>query len=78
MSENEVLNEVRSIFHDAMGHDSNFPFRFLQTGGGGTNSLTAPVVSALFTWTAKKVAKLSGQGCLYIEAQAELKTTEND
>ena len=78
MTEDEVVNEVRSTFNSSMGHDNNFPFRFLQTGGGGTKSLTVPVVSALFTWTAKEVAKLSGQGCLYIEAEAELMKTDSD
>ena len=72
MSESEVSKEVRSTFQDAMGQDSNFPFCFLQTGGGGTKSLTMPAVSSSFTWTAKEVAKLSGQGCLYIQAEAEL------
>ena len=77
MTEDEVLSEVRSAFRDAMEDDSSFHFRFLQTGGGGTKSLTVPAVSASFTWTPKEVAKLSGQGCLYIEAQAELKVNRN-
>ena len=55
-----------------MGHDSNFPICFLQTGGGGSKSLSEPSVSSSFTWTAKEVAKLSGQGCLYVQALAEL------
>ena len=54
-----------------MGND-NFPFRFLQIAGGGSNSLTIPVLSASFTWTPNKVATLAGQGCLYIQAQASL------
>ena len=57
-----------------MGHNSNFQFRFLQTSGGGTKSLTIPLMSASFTWTAKEVAKLGDQGCLFVEAQAELMT----
>ena len=72
MSESQVLNEVRSTFQEAMCQDDNFPFCFLQTGGGGTKSLTVPTASSSFTWTAKEVAKLSGQGCLYIQAQADL------
>ena len=80
MTEEEVLNEVKSTFKDAMGHDRNFPFRFLQTGGGGggTKSLTVPAMSASFTWTAKEVAKLAGQGCLYVEAQAELANCDDN
>ena len=64
------LAESRSTFKGAMGHDGNFTFLFLQTGGGGSKSLTA--ASASFTWTTKEAGKLSGRGCLYIEAQAEL------
>ena len=66
------MAELRSTFKGAMGHDGNFSFLFLQTGGGGSKSLTYPAVSASFTWTAKEAGKLSGRGCLYIEAQAEL------
>ena len=40
------LAELRSTFKGAMGHDGNFPFLFLQTGGSGSKSLTA--VSASF------------------------------
>ena len=58
MTEDEVLNEVQSTFQTAMGHDSNFPFASFKP---------IPAVSALFTWTAKEVVKLSGQGCLYIQ-----------
>lgn len=77
MTEDGVLTELRSTFQGAMGHDGNFPFCFLQTGAGGSKSLTYPAVSASFTWTAKEVSKLSGQGCLYIEAQAKLIKNED-
>ena len=72
MTEEDVLGEIRSTFQVAMGNDNNFPFRFLQIAGGGSKSLTVPVLSASFTWTPKEVAKLAGQGCLYIQAQAAL------
>lgn len=72
MTEEEVLEEVRSVFKEAMGNDSSFPFRFLQVAGGGSKSLTIPVLSASYTWTAREVVKMAGQGCLYIQAQAAL------
>ena len=71
MSESQVLNEVRSTLQGAMCKDNNFPFFFLQTGGG-VKYPTAPTASSSFTWTEKEVAKLSGEGCLYIQAQADL------
>ena len=70
MTEEEVLEEVRSVFKEAMGNDSSFHFRFLQVAGGGSKSLTIPVLSASYTWTAREVVKMAGQGCLYIQAQA--------
>lgn len=73
MTEEELLGEVRSVFEEAMGNDTNFPFQFLQVAGGGSKSLTIPVLSASYTWTAREVAKMAGQGCLYIQAQAALK-----
>ena len=30
-------------------------------------------VSSSFSWTAKEVAKLSGQGCLYVQTLADLR-----
>jgi hypothetical protein len=73
MTEEEILGEIRSAFQEAMGNDRNFPFQFLQMAGGGSKSLTIPVLSASYTWTAKEVAKMAGQGCLYIQAKAPLK-----
>ena len=72
MNECDILEEIRSTFKDAMGHNPNFHIQFLQTGGGGSKSLSVPSVSSSFSWTAKEVAKLSGQGCLYVQALADL------
>ena len=55
-SEDEVFAEVRSVFHDAMGGDVNFPFMFLLPTGGGLKSLTKPALSSSFKWTPKEVA----------------------
>lgn len=73
MNECDILEEIRSTFKDAMGHNPNFPIQFLQTGGGGSKSLSVPSVSSSFSLTAKEVAKLSGQGCLYVQALADLR-----
>jgi len=52
----ELFGEVRSVFKDAMGGDMNFPFTFLVPTGGGLKSLTKPVLSTNYKWTAKEVA----------------------
>ena len=72
MSEDEILSEVRSVFAKPMRNDSEFPFTFLQRCGPGSNALTKPSLSSSFTWTAKEVNKLAGQGCLYIKAESDL------
>jgi len=54
--EEELFGEVRSVFKDAMGGDMNFPFTFLVPMGGGLKSLTKPVQSTSYKWTAKEVA----------------------
>lgn len=70
MSEEDVRNEVRSVFQGPMGGQPNFPFAFLQPTGYGSKSLTIPAVSASFEWSAQQVAKLGGnKGTIYIVAE---------
>ena len=72
MTEEDILSEIRSVFEVPMGNDPNFPFLFLQRCGPGSNALTAPSLSASFSWTAKEVVRLAGQGCLYGKAESDL------
>lgn len=72
MSEVEILNEIRSVFSIPMRSNPEFPFMFLQRCGPGSNALTAPSLSSSFSWTAKEVIRLAGQGCLYIKAESDL------
>lgn len=72
MEEDEILSEIRSVFASAMGHDPAFPFSLLQRCGPGTNALTAPSLSLSFSWTAREVIRLAGQGCIYVKAEREL------
>ena len=72
MEEDEILSEIRSVFASAMGHDPAFPFSLLQRCGPGTNALTAPSLSLSFSWTAREVFRLAGQGCIYVKADREL------
>ena len=71
MSEDDIMAEVRSTFAKPMGDDPMFPFRFLQSTGGGSKTLTIPAVSKNFQWTAAQVASL-GQAQIYILANAGL------
>ena len=48
-SEEELLAEVCSVFSDAMEGDVSFPFTFLSLGGG-SKTLTKPIVSATLTY----------------------------
>ena len=75
MTESEVMDEVRSVFQEAMSYrsQSDFPFVFLQPTGSGARTLTAPSVSNSFCWTAQQVAKLGGHKCpIYILAKINL------
>lgn len=72
MTEEDILSEIRSVFEVPMGNDPNFQFVFLQRCGPGSNALTIPSLSASFSWTAKEVVRLAGQGCLYVKAESDL------
>ena len=61
MSENDVKQEIRTVFQGPMGNDLNFPFTFLQGAGEGTKTLVIPSVSPNYHWTAQQVARLGGQ-----------------
>ena len=71
MSEEDLMNEVRSVFSIPMGNDAQFPFKFLQSTGGGAKSLNLPALSSSFHWTASQVVGLS-RSCVYVLAEKEL------
>lgn len=72
MSELELMDEVRSVFSEAMKSDDTFPFTFLQVTGSGSKTFAILSLSARFRWNAKQVVGLGGQGCIYILAEREL------
>ena len=71
-SEEELFAEVCSVFSNAMGDNVSFLFTFLVPTGGGSKTLTKPVVSATFKWTPKEVAG-KADSTIYILAGKELK-----
>ena len=72
MSDNEVLDEIRSVFCEQMRGRKDFPFTFLQPAGAGTKSLTVSSISSSFRWTAQQVAKLGAKQPIYILAKDNL------
>ena len=56
MTEQEIMDEIRSVFSGPMNDDAYFQFDILQCSGGGSKSLNTPVVSASYKWSASAVA----------------------
>ena len=52
MSEGAIFREIRSVFEGPMAGNLLFRFKILQTCGGGSKTLSAPVLSSSFKWTA--------------------------
>ena len=71
-SEEELFAEVRSVFNEVTGDDTNFPFTLLVPTGGGSKSLTKPALSSSFKWTPREVAGRA-DSTIYILAGKELK-----
>ena len=63
MLEEDIMAEIRSVFSEAMGFDSEFPFTF-SAMKWPRHQLTdcAPVVFL-------DMRRMAGQGCLYIKAE---------
>ena len=55
MSEEEIMDEIRSVFKRPF-NDQEFSFEILQHGGGKFKSLVVPSLSSSFSWTASAVA----------------------
>ena len=72
MSEGAIFREIRSVFEGPMDGNPNFPFKILQTCGGGSKTLSAPVLSSSFKWTAGAVAGRNSKVPVYILAECNL------
>ena len=73
MSEREIFQEIRSVFNVPMGDDPDFELKLLQIAGGSCKSLSIPVVSSSFKWTASSVAGRNAKTLIYILAGDVLK-----
>ena len=72
MSEEDIMNEIRSVFSGPMLADDGFVFDILQSSGGGSKSLTAPSTSTSFKWTAQAVAGVA-KSPIYVLAVDDLR-----
>ncbi len=68
MSESDIWKEIRSVFEEPMDGDRLFRFKILQRSGGSSKSLSVPVRSTSFKWTASSVAGKNPRVPIYILA----------
>ena len=73
MTEDEIMNEIRSVFEGPMMFNDNFKFQILQSSGGNSKSLAVPVQSSSFKWTASSIAGKNAKVPIYILANEKLK-----
>ena len=76
-SDMTIFREIRSVFGGPMDSDPNFAFKILQTCGGGSKTLSAPVLSSSFKWTAGAVAGRNTKVPVYILAEDDLMVSQN-
>ena len=72
MSEASIMKEIRSVFKEPMYYLDDFPFKILQLSGGGSKTLSEPVLSSSFKWTASALAGRNSKVPVYILADADL------
>ena len=73
MTELQIFDEIRSIFSCPMNEDMEFPIKIVQISGGGSKTLTVPVVSSTYKWTAGAVAGKNAKCPIYVLADDPLK-----
>lgn len=73
--EDEIFDEIRSVFQVPFGNSSSFQFEVLQAAGGSSKMLTVPATSSSFKWTANSIVSKSPKTPIYIMAIDELKVT---
>ena len=73
MSEEEIFDEIRSVFKIPMEENKNFEFDILQSAGGSTKNLVVPALSSSYQWTASAIAPKNVKTPIYILAKEPLK-----
>ena len=72
MSEEEMFDEIRSVFHSPMNDNSDFQFTILQSSGGDSRTLMVPELSDSYRWTAGSLAGRNAKTPIYILANDDL------
>ncbi len=79
MNEDDVRQEISSVFRSPMGNDPYFPFTFLQETVEGSKTLRILLLSPSYELTAEQVAQLGGQKkTIYILAQGDMPSPPMD
>ena len=73
MSQEKIMDEIRSVFAKPMGGDTFFRFHILQKSGFGSKCLGIPEVSSSYEWSAGTVAGKDAKSPIYILARDKLK-----
>lgn len=73
MSEQEIMDEIVSVFMGPMSNNHAFRFAILQPSAGTSKSLMVPALSASFHWSASSLAGKNSKVPIYILAEDELK-----
>ena len=73
MSEEEIFDEIRSVFKIPMEENKHFEFDILQSTGGSTKNLVVPALSISYQWTASAIAPKNVKTPIYILAKEPLK-----
>lgn len=72
MTQEDIFDEIRSVFRGPMQGSSTFLFDVLQPAGGHSKSLTIPALSDSFKWTASAIVSKNAKVPLYVLAKEPL------
>ena len=73
MSEDDIFDEIRSVFRIPMAGADRFSFNVLQSAGGQSKMLVIPALSNSYKWTASALAPKNVKTPIYILAREPLK-----
>ena len=69
MTQDDIYDEIRSVFRGPMNGSTTFNFDVLQPAGGHTKCLTIPALSDSYRWTASAIVPKNAKVPLYILAK---------
>lgn len=72
MDEEDIYQEIRSVFRAPMNYNDHFEFKVLQTSGGDSRSLVVPQLSSSYRWTAGAICGRNARTPIYILAVDQL------